>query len=286
VSRIGVLCARVRVEEKLLFAALEARGAAYEQIDPRQLTLDLADKGADGYAAVLVRCPSHARAYYTTLWLEGQGVPTVSPHRAVATCGDKVLTGAALQAAGIPIPRTAIAFDSEAALESIESFGYPVVLKPLSSSWGRLLARVNDRDAAEALLEHKSTLGGPQHNVFYIQAHVETPERDIRSFVVGDATVAAIYRDLPDRITNTARAGSTSNCPITPALDMLSRGAARAVGGGALAIDLLETPGGELLVSDVNHTPEFRNSIDPTGVDIPGSIVDYVMEVAGMKPSR
>ncbi|MCD6553799.1 MAG: hypothetical protein J7M16_07305, partial [Anaerolineae bacterium] len=66
----------------------------------------------------------------------------------------------------------------------------------------------------------------------------------------------------------------------------LSRAAAEAVGGGVVAIDILEAPDGRLLVSEVNHTPEFRNSIAPTGVDIAGRIVDYVLEVAAMEPGR
>ena len=57
------------------------------------------------------------------------------------------------------------------------------------------------------------------------------------------------------------------------------KAAARAVGGGVVAIDLLERPNGKLTVCEVNYTMEFRNSIKPTGVNIPGRIVDYVLEV-------
>ncbi len=287
--KIGVLCSRVRVEEKMLFAALQKRGVDYDRIDPREVVFDL---GGDGLGrlkecdAMLVRCVSHSRAYYATRWLESVGVPAISLHRVVATCGDKLLTSAALQKAGVPIPRTVVAFTPQTALEAIEEMGYPVVLKPLIGSWGRLLARVSDRYAAEAILEHKRTLGGYQHSIFYIQEYVEKPGRDIRSFVVGDETVAAIYRNSPHWITNTARGGDASNCPITPAIDRISRAAAQAVGEGVLAIDILETPDGRLLVSEVNHTPEFRNSIAPTGVDIPGKIVGYVLEVANMKSGR
>ncbi len=282
---IGVLCSRVRVEEKLIFSALQERGIDYERIDTRQVTCDL-DHGSLGECdAVLVRCLSHSRAYYLTRWAEHLGVPAVSPHRVVATCTDKLLASAALQEAGVPTPHTLVAFTPQAALEAIEEMGYPVVLKPLNGSWGRLLARVNDRHAAEAILEHKTTLGGYQHSVFYIQEYVEKPGRDIRSFVVGDETVAAIYRQSPHWITNTARGGTASNCPITPEVDRVSRAAAQAVGGGVVAVDIFEHPDGRLLVGEVNHTPEFRNSIAPTGVDIPGKIVDYVMEVATMKQS-
>jgi len=277
--KIGVLCSRVRVEEKMIFAALRERGVDYDRVDPRRLAFQLGGAGLEKYDAVLVRCLSHSRAYYLTRWLEGLGVPTVSPHRTVATCGDKLLTSAALQEAGLPIPRTAVAFTSEAALEVIERMGYPVVLKPLFGSWGRLLARVNDRDAAEAILEHKTTLGGYIHSVFYIQEYVDKPGRDIRALVVGDEVVYAIYRRSTHWITNTARGGEPLPCPLTPEIVALSLAAAEAVGGGIVAVDLLETADGRLLVNEVNHTPEFHGAMQATDADIAGKMVDYVLEV-------
>jgi [lysine-biosynthesis-protein LysW]--L-2-aminoadipate ligase len=198
----------------------------------------------------------------------------------VQVCGSKLETTLALARAGVPSPRTQIAFTPESALALIEQMGYPVVLKPAVGSWGRLLAKVNDREAAEAILEHKATLGSYQHSVFYIQEYVDKPGRDIRSFVVGDKTICAITRHSAHWITNTARGGRAENCLVTPAIDTLSCAAATAVGGGIVAIDLLETADGRLLVNEVNHTMEFRNSITPTGVDIPGRIVDFV-EVIG-----
>jgi len=284
--RIGVLCSRVRVEEKMLLAALQKRGVDYDRIDPQEVVFDLDGNGLGKYDAVLVRCLSHTQAYYLTRWLESGGMPAISPHRVVATCGDKLLTSAALQKAGVPIPHTMVAFTPEAALEAIEGMGYPVLLKPLFGSWGRLLAKVSDCYAAEAILEHKKTLGGYRHSIFYIQEYVEKPGRDIRSFIAGDETMAAIYRNSTHWITNTARGGKASNCPITPEIDRISCAAAQAVGGGVVAIDIFEAPDGRLLVSEVNHTPEFRNSIAPTGVDIPGKIIDYVLEVAAMKAGR
>jgi [lysine-biosynthesis-protein LysW]--L-2-aminoadipate ligase len=284
--RIAVLCSRVRVEEKLLFGALQERGVEYDRIDPDGVVFELGGNGLDGYDAALIRCLSHSQAYYITRWLGNIGVPAVSPHEVVAKCGDKLITSSALYKHGVPTPRTTVAFSAEAALQVIEEMGYPVVLKPLVGSWGRLLAKVCDRNAAEALLEHKQTLGGYQHSIFYIQEYIEKPGRDIRTFVAGDRTLAAIYRYSPHWITNTARGGEAAQCPLTDELDQISRGAARAMGGGVVAVDIFEAPDGRLLVSEVNHTPEFRNSIEPTGVDIPGAIIDYVLEVAEMKPGR
>ena len=275
-----MLCSRVRPEEKLLLQALRERNVEVEKIDSGRVTWNLNGDALGDYDVVLVRCLSHSRAYYLTRCLEDVGIPVVSPHRVVATCGDKLLTSAALQAAGVPIPRTQIAFTPEAALEIIEEMGYPVVLKPVHGSWGRLLAKVNDRHAAEALLEHKTTLGGYVHSVFYIQEYVDKPGRDIRTLVVGNEVVYAVYRRSGHWITNTARGGETSPCPLSPPIVELSLAAARAVGGGIVAVDLLETEEGWLLVNEVNHTPEFHGAMQATEADIVGKIVDYVLKIA------
>ena len=278
--RVAVLMSRVRVEEKLLLAALDARGIAYELIDDRQVIFDLHENGFRRFDVIIERCINHSRALYALRILNDWGVPTVNSYPAALTCGNKLETTSALIRAGVPSPRTRVAFTPQSALEAIEEMGYPVVLKPAVGSWGRLLAKVNDREAAEALLEHKQVLGSYHHSIFYIQEYIPKPERDIRAFVIGDETVGAIYRCSPHWITNTARGGHATNCPVTPELNDICVRAAHAVGGGVFGVDLLEDPERGLLVNEVNYTIEFRNSIDTTGVDIPGRVVDYVLEVA------
>lgn len=284
--KIGVLYSRKRVEEKLITAAMDERHINWERIDPREVTIHIGAPEIASLDAVLIRSLSHTSAYYFSRWMESLGVPTISPHKTVATCGDKFLTSLALQEAGVPSPITKLALSPEAALATIEDMGYPVVLKPLFGSWGRLLARVNDRDAAEALLEHKSTLGGYQHNVIYLQAYVDKPGRDIRTMVVGNEVIYAIYRQSEHWITNTARGGEPLPCPMTDEIIALSLGASRAVGGGIVSVDLLETGQGELLVNEVNQTPEFHGARMATDVDIAGKIVDYVVKIAEMRKSH
>jgi [lysine-biosynthesis-protein LysW]--L-2-aminoadipate ligase len=212
--------------------------------------------------------------------LNGWGIPTVNTARVAEICGNKLTTTAVLDAAGIAQPRTLAAFTPEAALDAIESIGYPVVLKPVVGSWGRMLSKINDRDAAESILEHKSTLGSYQHSIFYIQEYIEKPDRDIRAFVIGNRTVCAIYRISPHWITNTARGGSADICPVTPELDDLCQRAAQAVGGGALAIDIIEDPQRGHLVNEINHTMEFHSTVPLTGIDLPGLLVEHALDIA------
>jgi [lysine-biosynthesis-protein LysW]--L-2-aminoadipate ligase len=274
--RLGILCSRIRVEEKLLLAELDRRNVQYDRIDDGEMIFDLQNRGFH-FDVVLERSIAFGRSLYTLQVLEARGVRCINSAAVVATCGDKLRTTEALLQANVPTPRTLLAFTPEAALEAIETLGYPVVLKPVVGSWGRLVTRINDRDAAEAVLEHRDVLGSWQQHVYYIQEHIAKPGHDIRAFVVGDEPICAIYRFSEHWITNTARGGRAENCPIEGPVGDLALRAAEAVGGGVLAIDLLETPDGRLLVNEVNHTMEFRNSIDRTGVNIPARIIDYVL---------
>lgn len=281
---IGVLFSRVRVEEKWIFAALEQRGIDYDRLDDRQVSFDLDNPAPwQQYDAVLERSISYTAGLNSLRILNAWGIPTVNTAKVAEACGDKLATSAALAQAGIPQPNTRVAFSPEAALKIIEEMGYPVVIKPVVGSWGRLLAKINDREAAEAVLEHKAVLGSVQHSVFYIQEYIQKPGRDIRAFVAGDRTITAIYRKSEHWITNTARGGIGEVCKLTPELDELCVRAAQAVGGGILAVDVMEHSERGYLINEINHTMEFHTLMPTTSVDIPGIIVDYLAAVASRK---
>jgi [lysine-biosynthesis-protein LysW]---L-2-aminoadipate ligase len=267
---------RVREDEKMLFAALDALGVAYDKVYAPQLRFDF-HASPPPWKVAIERCVSQSRGYAIAASLEAFGVEVVNPSLVIANCGDKLVTNALLRKHDVPTPRTMVAFDTDTALEVIETMGYPCVMKPPVGSWGRLLSKLNDRDAAETVLEHKEVLGGYQHQIFYVQELIQKPERDIRLFIADGKAIAAIYRDSEHWITNTARGGKASNCEVTPELAALGEAAARAVGGAVVAIDVLEDPERGLLVNEVNHTMEFKNSVSTTGVDIPRKIAEYAI---------
>ncbi|MBU1199259.1 MAG: lysine biosynthesis protein LysX [Nanoarchaeota archaeon] len=280
--KIGFLHSVIRVEEKLLLDELRKRkDVEIVMLDDRKLAFNLGKNGFD-VDVIIERSINHSRALHALRLFESIGIKCINRYAVANICGDKLLTSTALMEHKVPQPEVRVAFTEESALQQIEEMGYPVVLKPATGSWGRLISKVNDRESAESLLEHKRILGSYHHSIFYIQKYVEKKGRDIRSFVVGDKCIAAIYRTSEHWITNTARGGKATNCPVTPELAQISLAAAKAVGGGIVAIDLFETDKG-LLVNEVNYTMEFRNSIDTTGVNIPEKIVDYVLKVAGEK---
>jgi [lysine-biosynthesis-protein LysW]--L-2-aminoadipate ligase len=273
--KVGFLYTRLRVEEKYLLEELGKRpGVEILRIADSEAIFDITQKPAE-VDVLFERSISYSRGLYISRIFEAHGIPVINPSRLAERCGDKYITSQILASAGIPTPRVLMAFDERAALAAADQIGYPCVLKPVVGSWGRLLAKVDDRASAEAIIEHKAALG-INHQAYYIQEYIPKPGRDIRAFVIGEKPICAIYRSSENWITNTARGGIATNCPLTAQLTDLCVRTAQAVGGGLLAMDLFET-GASLMVNEINHTMEFRNSITTTGVNIPARMVDYVL---------
>jgi [lysine-biosynthesis-protein LysW]--L-2-aminoadipate ligase len=273
--RVGFLYTRLRAEEKYLLEEMEKHPEVeVVRINDGDTFFDI-NQLPEPVEVLFERSISYSRGLYISRIFEAHGVPVVNPSVVAERCGDKYVTSQILAKSGIPTPRVLMAFDEESALRAIEAMGYPCVLKPVVGSWGRLLAKVENREMAEALIEHKATLG-VNHQVFYIQEYIDKPGRDIRAFVVGEEAICAIYRSSENWITNTARGGIATNCPVTGEIAELCQRAAQAVGGGLLALDLFETENG-LTVNEINHTMEFRNSIATTGINIPQKMIEYVL---------
>jgi len=269
----------VRWEEKAIANAAKKKGVEVSMVDARETALDVTAKSSPvADRIVLERCVSHYRNLHATAAFESLGHTVVNSFRCANVSSDKLFCSMALARAGIPTPRTFLAFTEESAKMSLSQLGYPAVIKPVVGSWGRLSALLKDEDFATAILEDREYMY-PMYQVYYLQEFVKRPPRDIRSFVVGDQTVAAIYRlSSTDWRTNTARGGKATPCPITKELDELSIKSAKAVGGEIVGVDLMESPDG-LLVHEVNNTTEFKNTVPATGIDIPGFIVDYLVSL-------
>ncbi|MCB9837741.1 MAG: lysine biosynthesis protein LysX [Phycisphaeraceae bacterium] len=280
--RIAMLYTRLRVEERLLLDAFDTAGFCVEPIDTRSIVLDPANPDAwSAYDAVFDRSLSLTASINIGRVLESFGLRVINPTSATEVCSDKLRTTLALERAGVPTPAVRVALDPESALGAVGEIGYPAVVKPTVGSWGRLVARINDRDAAEAIIEHRAALGSAQQGVYYVQEHIDKPGRDLRVFVVNHEPIAAIVRTSEHWVTNTARGAAAANFALSDEVVALAASASRAVGADLVAVDLLECPRRGLLVNELNHSMEFRNSIETTGVDIPGRLVGRVIEIAG-----
>ncbi|MDT3433977.1 lysine biosynthesis protein LysX [Haloarcula sp. 1CSR25-25] len=283
--KVGLLYSRIRRDEKLLLSELRERDHEIEKIDVRkqQFNIHEAPEAFDDLDIVVDRCLATSRSVYATKFADAYGVPVVNGPEVANTCADKVNNSLALEAAGVPTPNTDVAFTKDAALESIEKFGYPCVLKPVVGSWGRLMAKIDSRSAAEAILEHKETLGHYEHKIFYVQEFVDKPGRDMRVLAVDGEPIAAMVRSSDHWLTNAAKGAETAEFELDDRALELVETASDAVGGGLLGIDLMEVgidkESGEFedyTVHEVNHTVEFKALNEVTDVDVPAKVVDWL----------
>jgi [lysine-biosynthesis-protein LysW]--L-2-aminoadipate ligase len=280
--RLGVLVSHLRLEEKLILQAARDKGIEVNPIFDRSIVVDLSaktahDAGLD-FDVVLDRGVVHSRAAYILKALNRWAVPTVNPPTATTLCDDKALCSLALEEAGLLTPKTLLAFSIDSAIAACEQLGYPAVLKPITGSWGRLLAKVNGPDQARVILEQKEQLGSYQHGIFYVQEFIEKPGRDIRVYVIGDKAIAASYRTSEHWITNAARGAVSVRCEITPEIEEIALKAKDAVGAILAGIDLMETPDGYSVI-EVNTGAEFKGLMSTTDIDIPAEIVEETMRV-------
>lgn len=276
--KILMIHSTIRGDEKLIIKEAKEKKVDLDVADIRKLVLDPREY-ENGYDVVLERSLSTTLGTHATFFFESLGIPVVNPSEVARVCENKFATSLALWEKDIATIPFAMAFTEEQALEAVERLGgFPVVIKPPSGSWGRLLGKINDKDALEAIIEQKMILGGPVHKAFYIQKFMEKPGRDIRVTMAGEKVVCAIYRESEHWITNTARGAIAKPLKVDDDLREICLAASEAVGGGVLGIDALETKDG-YMINEVNHTTEFKNVQRVTGENVAGAILDYCMKV-------
>lgn len=276
---ISVVYDQLRWEEKAILQAARNRGIPVNMIDAKTAYFNLTSEEfspIDFGDVVLQRCVSYFRNLHITAILEHRGYSVVNSYKVTSTCGNKLLTSLLLSKAGIPTPKTYVAFTPESAMKALEEVGYPALIKPVIGSWGRLIVPLKDRETAEAVFEERLYMF-PLYQVYYIQEIVKRPPRDLRVFVIGEEAVTGIYRySFRDLKTNIARGGKAEACHLTDELREISLKAAEAVGGGVLGVDLMETNGG-YMVHEINHTIEFQATMSVTKVNIPKYIIGYLL---------
>jgi len=274
---LRIFYSRLRMEEKALHKAAAMRGVAFDFRDVGDLVWPDDFEGVGVGDVALCRCVSQTQNIAITQLLESRGVRAINPSETILVCGDKAVTAALLEKEKIPQPEWRVATSPEGAIKAAESIGYPVVFKPVSASWGRLLAKISDREACEAIAEHKGSMG-PAHSVFFIQKYVEKNGFDIRAVMIGKKTATLMRRESAHWITNTARGATPKPCPMDPELEDLLNRTAVAIGGDFLAVDVFPTPDG-WVINEVNGSPEFHGSVAATGIDVGGMMIDYALSL-------
>lgn len=277
---LAILYDQIRWEEKALYEAAKKRGFDPVNIDCKSLFVDL-DKTEFQYKdfTIIQRCVSYFKNIHSTAALEGLGANVFNPLTTNSVCGNKLYTHMMLRKAGVRTPKAITAFSESSAIAALDQLGYPAIIKPTIGSWGRLIAVLNDKEAAKGVIEHREHMF-PLYQVYYFEEFVDRPPRDIRAIIVGERVVAAIYRysAIGEWKTNMALGARAENCPVTKELEDVCLQASRAVNGKIVGVDLMESKKEGLVVHEVNNTTEFKNTVKVTEVDIPGQIIDFVHE--------
>ena len=280
---IGIFYDQIRFEEKELFKAAENLSIPFKRlnVDNLSFTLDKKEVEIEDVDIALLRCVSYFKSLHFSNYLEGVGIRPVSSFKTLQVAGNKLFTSMMLIRKGVKTPKTVLSFSYQSALNSLNKIGYPAVLKPIVGSWGRLISLIGDKYSAEAILEDRQYMS-PLYQIYYIQEYVDKPGRDIRVTVVGGEIVSAIYRVSPPGQwkTNIALGSKSEKAEVDSELAEIVLKAAEAVDGEFVGVDVMESPREGYLVNEVNPTPEFRGSMEATGVNIPEKVIKYLVSLA------
>ncbi len=274
--RVALIYERMREEERQIMRAIEGSGheAVPIHLNSNFLSIGWGNPFAD---VAIIRAISTAKAHASATALSSLGIKVVNAPEVISTCGNKLVTSVRLSQAGIPTPKTVVAFSLEGAMEAAEEIGYPVVVKPVNGSWGRLVSLAQDKEELRTILEHREAIPSPYYRIHYIQEFIRKPGRDIRAYGTENRFITAIYRVSDHWVTNTARGARAEPAEYTEELASLVIRAAKAVGGGFLGIDLAEDERRGLIVIEVNAVTEFKNAARVTNMDIAREMVSYAV---------
>ena len=274
-----ILYDQLRWEEKSLIETAKKKDIKLEVINCRESSIEL-DKNKSPHCndIILQRCVSYYNDLHSTAAFEGLGAKIINSLYTAIMCGNKLFTHMELSKTGVAIPKAFCAFSNQSALNILNKNGYPKVIKPVVGSWGRMIALLKDKEAAEAVIEDREHMY-PLYQVYYFEEFVKRPPRDIRCIVVGDNVAAAIYRYSGENEwkTNMALGGKAEACKVTNEMENLCLRAAKTMKGEILGVDLMESDENGLLVHEVNNTTEFKNTVKVTEIDIPSLIIDHLV---------
>lgn len=254
-TAVGVLCPRVRVEEKQIIAAIDQRGLVAVPVPPAGTPLPPGPASTDSamlgelldattgermdaaVSLVVDRAANRSVAATTLPLLQAQGIVTLDA--GLAATGTRVQVASALNVAGIPRPRTLVGFSEASAVAAVTRIGCPATLLGLSP--GSSTTPLLDADTADAVIEHRVVLGSDADAVVLLQAG--TPHDEQRSIVhvVGRLAIAV------------------NGAPVSMEDLTLAESVARVIGASLVSVELVRFESGTV-VWDVHPVADFRSA--------------------------
>ncbi len=286
--RIALLAERLRVEERLLIDAFGQQGHDAQLVAPSTLHAAFGDAGVVAIQQsnggtqtfdcdlALDRGPATTEHAALGALIASRGVAVVNRPATSRLLADRLAAVRHLTFAGIPLASTVVSFGEAATFSAIESLGYPVLLKSIVTDHGYPTAIIEDRDAAEAIIEHRVTLGDERGVL--VQRLIGGSGHSVRLVIIGDDVFAIEQRQLrgwrpgPDVEYEpfTGNAG---------AFNALGRQVIERLGSGTYSIEVVESNGGPVVVG-LENLVDFR-TVAGRDVDIAGAIAEFALSQAG-----
>jgi hypothetical protein len=269
VTEVSVLCARVRVEEKRLIAALEQIGVEGRMLPPMDSPLPLGpcsvetECGALGQHRLVIDrlIDRSAAAVLVPLW---RAFGSTIVGSGAATTLDRLAIARLLSNAGLPRPETALVLSEVAGLEALERFGGQATLLPLRAGSREL--PLHDRQIAEAVLEHREVLGETGDSIALMQRGVVSIANRAEVVVVDGRAVAMN--------------GAHADGLVDEAL-RLAEVTARLLEATLVSVTIALT-GDRLVIWDIDSVPQFRETIAIGDLTVAEAVAALVPRLAGM----
>jgi [lysine-biosynthesis-protein LysW]--L-2-aminoadipate ligase len=274
--RLGVI-AHQASDANLGLASARVPGVEVELLRPAQSLLRLGPGDvAVGRLDVLRSLDGVEPGFWALGELQRRGITVLNTAVALANCHDKLATARALEAAGLPHPRTAWLAHGF----PLPDLTTPIVVKPRLGSWGReVVLCASDGD----LQEHLATIRGKLWFVStgaIVQELVPPTGYDIRVLVACGQVLGAVRRVAAEGEWRTNVALGAQRVPIEPlpGTAELALAAADALGADLVGVDLLPDGDGWTIL-EVNGAVDFAPQYRPQD-DVFSAVVDAIARSA------
>jgi ribosomal protein S6--L-glutamate ligase len=285
--KIALLCRSPQLysHQRIISAARE-RGHDIDPINHLRCTIDIAShrpkihyggRALEGYDAVIPRIGASVTFFGTAVLrqFEMMQVYCVNESVAIARSRDKLRSLQLLSRRGIGLPVTVFAHRTSNPEDVVNlAGGAPVVIKLLEGTQGIGVVLGETAKAAESIIQ---AFGGVNTNILVQEYIQEANGEDIRCIVIGDRVVASMKRKgrEGDFRSNLHRGGSAKTVKITPQERSTAISAAKAMGLNVCGVDMLRSNHGPV-VMEVNSSPGLEGVEHATGVDVAGTIIDFI----------
>ncbi len=262
-------------EEKQLIKKFRDTGIPVNLIDAKNNELNLTGKNNID-DTTFIRCLSHKRSLYYSYILESNNVNTINSFNTFNIAGNKLFTTSYLHKNKIPTPETHASFSKDNAIDTSSKMGYPLVFKPVSGSWGRMVSLIKDDNFAETIFSMNDMVND---NVYYLQKYTERPPRDIRAIIINHELSAVTYRfSYESWKTNLSLGGNVEKADLDEDEKELLIKVGELFDPGVIGIDAMETKDG-LVIHEVNSRVEFKGASKVYGDKIINDIVKFFKDL-------